>query len=179
MDEIAKKAGLGSGTLYRHFPHLGELLATVMSDVITAVVADLYEAAKIPEPDQALRAGMYALAGRIATNRAIRDVFLQHVQQHRIEITPELGAANAQTMELLDELARRAQQAGALRTDITAADLLPLLGTIGSIRVPNAPADLWERYLDLLLDGLAPEAATGLRHQPPPQLIYSATGPVQ
>jgi AcrR family transcriptional regulator len=168
---------LGSGTLYRHFPHLDELLGAVMTDVITAIIADLHEAAGISEPGEALRAGMQALTGRIAADRGIREVLLQHVQHHRIQMTPELVAARAHTMELLDDLVRRAQHAGMLRTDITATDLLPLLGTIGSIRGPDAADALWERYLDLLLDGLTPQAATPLRHQPPPRFTYPTPVP--
>lgn len=178
MDEIAKAAGLGSGTLYRHFPQRDELLAAVSTDLIAGLITGLEEAAAIPDPGDALQAGMQCFAGRIGANRAIRDVVLWRIGHRRMEQTPELIAARARAIELLDGLVRRAQQAGVLRTDVTATDLALVLGTVGRIRMAGNDDDLWERYLDLFFDGLAPQAATPLRHQPPAWLPH-ATPPAE
>jgi len=167
MDEIARAAELGSGTLYRHFPRRGVLLAAVITDHFTQVNADLHQASTLADPLEALRAAMHTLAAHIAANRTVNEVLLNHLEQGRVEPTPELTASRTQTLDLVETLLRRAQDAGELRTDISATDLPPLVAAIGRIHVPNNDPNLWERYLDLVLDGLRTSTPAQLSHQPP------------
>jgi len=167
MDEIARAAGLGSGTLYRHFPHRGALLAAVITEHLVLVSADIYQASTLADPLEALRAAMHALAAHVAANRAVHEALLHHIEQRDLGTTPDLVAARTRALDLLDQLVHRAQDAGVLRTDIAASDLPLVLGVIGRINLPKNDLNLWERYFDLLIDGLRTPTPSQLSHQPP------------
>lgn len=73
-------------------------------------------------------------------------------------------------VELLGELVTRAQAAGDLREDVSATDLVFLIRAIARIRIPDAPPDIWQRYFDLIIDGLHPNAAHPLSKETPDPL---------
>jgi AcrR family transcriptional regulator len=162
VEEITHRAGLGMGTLYRHFATKEELIDAVLEDAFAEIVG-LAEQAVAEEDAWAGLTGFLERALALhGTNRGLKDV-----------IASEQGRGRAQAMRarirpLLARLIDRAHEQGTLRADFTAADL-PLVFWTGG-RVIEATAaiapDLWRRYLGLLLDGLRAPAATPLPAPP-------------
>ncbi|MBK5219120.1 MAG: hypothetical protein JJE35_04965 [Thermoleophilia bacterium] len=83
-------------------------------------------------------------------------------------------------LDLCGELVRRAQRAGAVRSDVTGQDLVFLIavaGSLGELPYPDLREDLWKRYLGLLLDGLRPQGATKLRPGAPARRLIELPEP--
>ncbi|HET8823416.1 MAG TPA: hypothetical protein VFM57_17890, partial [Thermoleophilaceae bacterium] len=79
---------------------------------------------------------------------------------------PRLAELRARSLEAMGRLLKRAQQAGAVRNDISASDLSFLVGSAAhamSAPLPDLRDDLWKRYLRIILDGMKPEGASKLR----------------
>ncbi|MGD0609741.1 MAG: helix-turn-helix domain-containing protein [Streptosporangiaceae bacterium] len=146
LDEIAARAGVGPGTVYRHFPSKENLFEAV----IAARVADLTDDARRRAGDADPGGAFFGFLGRfreeVAAKRDLPDA---------IAIT---GPLQRDLHAALDVLLRRAQQAGAVRADITTPDLLTLLkGLLRSISdLPPGAAgqDLTDRLLTVITDGL-------------------------
>jgi AcrR family transcriptional regulator len=153
MDEIAKRAKIGPGTLYRHFPSRDDLLAAVyISEVEKLAEAQRKFSAELP-PVEALRAWML--------------VFIDYIAAKRI-IAPALNAMASgpalvyqQTTRVMEEaanaLAIRAVASGDLRSDV---DLMDMLRAIYGISSANSTDD-WptkaRRFVDILIQGSRPQ----------------------
>ncbi|AKU15853.1 TetR/AcrR family transcriptional regulator [Luteipulveratus mongoliensis] len=169
MDEIARTAGVGSGTLYRHFPDRTRLLTAVLADRIQTVIEAIEAAADIEDPEVALRTALHEFGSVVAADRAVTELL---IAEHVVEL-PDNDALQVRALELLEGIVARAHAAGVLRTDIAATDLPPLI--VAAVRAPlpglgdTEDPDLWERYLQVISDGLRPSAAsTPLPHHAPP-----------
>ena len=163
VEEIARRAGVGMGTLYRHFPAKEDLIDAVLEDAF----AELLSAAEQALVEQDAWAGFRGFLERVfalhAENRGLKDIIATRAH----------GKARAEAMRtrmrpLLRRLIERAQEQGTLRADFTPEDM-PLVFWAGG-RVIEATAavapEFWRRHLGLLLDGLRAEAATPLPHPP-------------
>jgi AcrR family transcriptional regulator len=146
LDEIAALAGVGPGTVYRHFPSKEELFEAV----IATRVRDLIDDARSRAGDADAGGAFFGFLGRFrqeaAAKRDLPDaIAIAGPLQH------DLYAA-------IDVLLRRAQQAGAVRPDITTQDLIVLLkGLLRSINdLPSGATDqaLTSRLLTIVADGL-------------------------
>ncbi len=163
VDDITREAGVGMGTLYRHFPTKEELIDAVLEDAFEELV-ELAEEAAAAEDAWAGFAGFLEQAlAQHAANRGLKDVLA----------TSERGAQRAEAMRkrirpLLQRAIERAQDQGALRPDFTAEDLPLVFWTGGRLIETTATVapDHWRRYLGLLLDGLRAEAASPLPAPP-------------
>jgi AcrR family transcriptional regulator len=163
VDDITREAGVGMGTLYRHFPTKEELIDAVLEDAFEELV-ELAEEAAAAEDAWAGFAGFLEQAlAQHAANRGLKDVLA----------TSERGAQRAEAMRkrirpLLHRAIERAQDQGALRPDFTAEDLPLVFWTGGRVIETTATVapDHWRRYLGLLLDGLRAEAASPLPAPP-------------
>lgn len=163
VEEITQHAGLGMGTLYRHFPTKEELIDAVLEDAFAELEAAAGEAAAAENPWSGFAGFIERVFSLHAANRGLKDVLAARGQgSERAE------ALRARIKPLLRTTIERAQRQGTLRSDFTAEDL-PVLFWSGE-RVIHATAtvapDYWRRYLALLLDGLRAEAATPLPGQP-------------
>jgi AcrR family transcriptional regulator len=133
VDEIARRAGVGHGTVFRRFPTKEALLLAVVARRIESLTAVAEEAADAPDVEAAF-AGFIRSAGEsYARDRAL----VQGLD--RCEGRPELDALIA----AVDRLASRAHEAGVLRRELGGEDVLKL--------VPTASF-----YPDVVLDGLRP-----------------------
>jgi AcrR family transcriptional regulator len=145
LDEIAALAGVGPGTVYRHFPSKEELFEAV----ITARLRDLVEDARSRADDADPGRAFFGFLGRIRQEAAAkRDL------PDAIAIA---GSLQDDLHAALDVLLRRAQEAGAVRPDITTPDLIILLkGLLRSISDTPGTADqaLSDRLLTVVTDGL-------------------------
>jgi AcrR family transcriptional regulator len=159
IDEIAKRAGVGVGTVCRHFPTKQALIDAVVADMATTLVADAREALEAPDAGAAFEDFVHRLADAQARHKALAE---------RMATEGQLPAAaretKAELRAALAELVERAQRDGALRADVSAADIsLTFAGVAGVTAIAGAAnASLRHRYVALLLDGLRPGRASPL-----------------
>ena len=152
MDEIAKAADVGVGTLYRHFPRRIDLVEAVYLEDVDGLVALADEVTGRDAPWQALR--MWLL-GFVRYAQAKRT-FLTELHE-AFEKSPDLALSSRLRIHTAAELVlTRAQQAGVARDDIDAADLMQLVG--GMCMSRGATLEQNERLLGLVLDGLQPQS---------------------
>jgi AcrR family transcriptional regulator len=153
LDEIAAMAGVGPGTVYRHFPSKEELFEAVVAARLRDLIADARGRADDPDPGRAF----FEFLGRFRHEAAAKRDFPDAIA------TP--GSLQDDMFAALDVLLRRAQQAGAVRADISTPDLIALLkGLLNTIndRPPGAADQgLTNRLLAVVTDGLRPPG-TGL-----------------
>ena len=156
MEDIARRAEVAVGTLYRHFPAKDDLVAAVVEDG-TAQVAALAEWAlaaveRGAEPGAALDALFREVADRHATDRAVKAAtgrLDDDLEAALAAAAPESGAGRA--ARAITALLDHAREHGAVRGDVTLGDLVLLLGSVPG---PEVAADRRARYLDIVLAGL-------------------------
>ena len=158
VDEITRHAGLGMGTLYRHFPTKEELVDAVLEDAFAELVQLAEQAAAAEDAWAGLTGFMEQALASHAANRGLKDVLA--TQEHGAR----RRAMRERIQPLLRKVVERAQAQGALRPDFTAEDLSLVFWAVG--RVIQTTADIapqqWRRHLGFLLDGLRASAATPL-----------------
>jgi len=163
VEEITRHAGVGMGTLYRHFPTKEDLIDAVLEDAFTGLLDAAKEAADAEDAWAGLTSFLERALAEHVGNRGLKDIIA--MRAHGRERTEAL---RARIRPLLRRLIERAQEQGSLRADFAPEDL-PLVFWSAD-RVIEATAgvspDFWRRYLALLLDGLRAEAATPLPHPP-------------
>jgi AcrR family transcriptional regulator len=160
--DIARRAGLGKGTVFRHFATKDDLLAAIVLDRIDALTTAGEELLAVADPGAALLEFLTVAADQ----RQQRDLsFLQEAG----DLNDEVVGARARMFETVHRLVDRARAAGAVRADVTGADVILLMCAPNYVTsyVPDAPPDLWRRYLAIIFDGLRPEGAHALPFPPP------------
>lgn len=150
LDDIAARAGVGAGTVYRHFPSKEALFEAVITARVEDLVADARARSATDQPGPAFFGFLDRMAAEATAKRDLPDA---------IAIP---GALQDALHSCLDQLLTRAQAAGAVRPGITAADLIVLLkGLFASLRSaapgPIDPA-LRNRIFAVVTDGLRPPA---------------------
>jgi AcrR family transcriptional regulator len=142
LDEIAGRAGVGIGTVYRAFPTKEALFGAVANARVADLVAEADRRADDPDPGAAFF-GFLARVG--AEGAAKRDM---------PEAITVSGAVQDELYRAMAVLLRRAQDSGAARVDITITDLVALMkGVMTSVRDASDP-DLVERVIAVVVDGL-------------------------
>jgi AcrR family transcriptional regulator len=158
VDGIADGAGVGVGTLYRHFPTKTALIDAIFERHLDEIAAAAREALTDPDPWDGLAAFLEHVVAAQAGNRGFAEIVATHLTEERL-----VAKARETVRPLLAELIARAQAAGSLRPDVTYEDISALLWTSGRVAVATrdvAPR-YWRRNLALALDGLrAPGAST-------------------
>ncbi len=148
MNALAKAAGVGVGTAYRHFPTRQVLLEALAAESFAALVADARAGAADPAP----AAGLHRLL-RAGLTLLHDDPALAAVLSTPGHACPETAALGADLFTALDDLLDRARAAGQVRPEVTADDLRRLVcGIQHAARIGED--DGTDRYLDILLAGL-------------------------
>ena len=158
--EVARRAGVAKGTLFRHFPTKRALLSAVVVDRIAALRTLIGTVtAEHPPGLPAVAQIMSRGAELLASDRSFFDAAMAHVGGDG-ELRREKLALEA----ALDGLVAAAQSAGELRDDVRGADLAILMMAATNTCAPTQDLrpDLWRRYLALMVDGLRPGATTPL-----------------
>ena len=152
LDDIAKQAGVGPGTLYRHFPTRAELLEGVYRTEVEKLAAAEREFAKSMPPIEALRAWMLLLVDAIAMKHIIAPALNALVGDPK----KVFKASYAQIRHAIRALVKRAVNAGDIRKDLDPIDLLRAL--VGVSNVASSPD--WQesarRLVDILITGSRP-----------------------
>jgi AcrR family transcriptional regulator len=165
VEEIARRAGVGKGTLYRRFPTKEALVRAIFDDILDEIEALSEQSEAEPDPREAFAGYLNAAAHMTASNQGFYDV-----------VARGLGAAalsaeqRKRILVAAERPLRRAQDAGVVRADLVPEDVQIMLRMLGAA-TRSAPDghpmdDHWQRYLGLLLDSTHPDAATQLPAEP-------------
>jgi AcrR family transcriptional regulator len=160
--DIARRAGVAKGTVFRHFATKDELIAAIVSVHMTALTAVVKGLLESTDPGAALLEFLTLAADQR--------------QQRDLTFLTSASAANPTVARLYDELhstfvllVDRARECGAIRNDVTGTDVFLLLCAPVHVveQLADPPPDLWRRYLAIIFDGLRPEGATPLPRPAP------------
>jgi AcrR family transcriptional regulator len=147
MDDVACEAGVGVGTVYRHFPNKEALLGELVAAKFRTFGDNAERALEVEDPWEAF-AGLLRANGEIC----VRDIGIQEA----LSRTPEAWRLAEPEYERLDALANqlvaRAQEAGVLRQDFTVAEIPMLMSGLYSTMAVSGYD--WHRHLEIILDGL-------------------------
>ena len=148
LEDIARRAGVGIGTLYRHFPTRLDLQAAVFRSQVGAVCGRGDELLNTAPPDQAFAAWIRSLAAYLVTKRGLSRALIEAVGAESELISTCWVAMRETTQRLLAS----AQQAGSVRADVDAGDVMRLIHgvTVSTEKQPER-ADM---LLSVMLDGL-------------------------
>ena len=171
VDEIARRAGVGMGTLYRHFPTKGALADAILEERFAAVTAFAEDALELPDPWDGVVHYLTRVVELQTLDRGFKDLIAARLREE-----DALAPARARLEPLVARIVERAQAAGALRADVTVADVSVLLWATGRVVECSEPVSpgQWRRFLALALDGLRPVGATPLPEPPLDRRQYRA-----
>jgi AcrR family transcriptional regulator len=165
LDDIARHAGVGTGTAYRRFANKDELIDALMADRIAEIGQIARERLDEPDPWVALT-GFFerALALQVA-DRGLKEVLFSpgHGRDRSDHARRQLGP-------VVTKLVKRAVEAGVVRSDMTTTDV-PVINFMLTLVVDlgrEVEPELYRRYLAIILDGLQPR--DGLEPLPVPAL---------
>jgi AcrR family transcriptional regulator len=150
IDEIARRADVGVGTLYRHFPTKEALYAAVVLSRLEAAVADAQALMRSLDPG----AAFFGFVERLVQQGSVKKDLIEALGEMDSGFKASLGDAKTEFKGALAKLLARAQRAGAVRKDATVADVFALIhgpfAAIGRDADPKARA----RLLNIVCDGL-------------------------
>jgi AcrR family transcriptional regulator len=159
VDEVARRAGVGVGTVCRHFPTKQALVDAVLVRMYQSLVEDAHRALELDDPADAFEAFFLSLAEFQVRHRALAEQMAAELElpETSDELRDQLNAS-------VSTLVQRAQAAGAIRADIGPADAAMLFA--GAAHAASLIGDvepaLLDRYLRIILDGLRPARPSAL-----------------
>ena len=165
LDEVARTAGVGVGTVYRRFPDKEALIEALFRDRIDAMVLAAEQALTEPDPWQALVSYLEFAIELMAGNAGLRQILMFSTYGK-----DRVAYARSQMQPVITQLVERAQTSGDLRPDFAGTDVKMIVFMLSSLAEYASPArpDLWRRYLALLIDGLRPARDTVTELPAPP-----------
>lgn len=158
LDDVAHHAGVGVGTVYRRFPTKEALIEAVFTDQLEDLLALAEEALTAPTAWAGLTDFLRRAARLHATSRGLRDAALYVGVERR-----HFARAGERIVPLVQRLIDRAHAEGTLRPDVNVHDVPIIWAMISNLPVhrPGGSSGLYERYLQLILDGLRAGPGTG------------------
>jgi AcrR family transcriptional regulator len=147
VGEIAERAGVGRGTLFRNFPSKEHLIAAIVVERMNEAIVSGRELSTAPDPGDALFQFLHEIVGRQQMDRAlfeaVADTFLAN---------PDISAAYTELIGVLEELVARAQDAGAVRGDVSALDIMMLTKGVcqAAMAFQGLDSEIAERQFDLV-----------------------------
>lgn len=153
LDDVARRAGVGVGTVYRRFPGKEALTEALFEDRLDSLVAIAEQALADPDPRCGLHAYLEGAAELLVADRGLRQI-LMYAPFGR----DQACHARERLQPVVGQLIERAQAAGAVRADLRSSDIpsiMLMLAAAADYARPVRP-QAWRRYLVLLLDSLAP-----------------------
>jgi AcrR family transcriptional regulator len=148
LEDIARRAGVGIGTLYRHFPTRTDLVQAIYVDEVEALSRSAAELAGL-EPWEALTSWLERFVGYVATKQALAEELFAVADEERQAV---FAGCRSMLYGAGEPLLRRAQDAGIVRSDVSIEEVIRLVAGIAKIPADN-PEDV-QRVLAVALDGL-------------------------
>ncbi|GAB3209310.1 TetR/AcrR family transcriptional regulator [Marinactinospora thermotolerans] len=150
LDDIARHAGVGVGTVYRRFSGKRELIETLLREQVEDLAAVEARSLACEDPWEGFVHYVMGISELFVRDRGLREVTLMGTFG---DIT---ASARDRFLPTISRMMERAQESGRMRPDVTPTDLPVIglmLGTAGEYAHALRP-DLWRRYLLIILDGL-------------------------
>ena len=155
VDEIGRRAGVGPGTLYRHFPTKEALFEAVLVAHIERLARYGQELAGGDKPDEAL----FEFVGRLASEAASKRNLVDALSGTGYDIKTTSSESKAALEDVFQLLLSRAQSAGLVRSDVQPADLMALVMGACSLGAPETTECSQQRMLAVVCAGLKSEPA--------------------
>ncbi len=156
VDEIARRAGVGTGTLYRHFPTKEALFEAVLVAHMERLIRYGQELAGSDQPDEAL----FEFVGRLASEAASKRNLIDALSGAGFDFKATSSESKAAFEGVFQILMARAQGAGLIREDVQPADLMGLVMGACAQVTPERTDCSQARMLAVVLAGLRPEPAS-------------------
>jgi AcrR family transcriptional regulator len=153
LDEVAREAGVGVGTVYRRFPDKETLVSELFRDRVDALVTVAETACTFPDPWRGLVSYLEYAAAAMAEDTGLRQLMMFGTYDR-----DQVCYARDRMRPVISKLVERAQASGDLRADFAATDVKMIafmLASIAEYAAAVTPA-VWRRYLGMLIDGLRP-----------------------
>jgi AcrR family transcriptional regulator len=157
VEEIACRAGVGIGTLYRRFPTKDSLIDAIFQEHLEYMAAAAVQALDATDAWGGVLEYLTHVVERQAADRGLSEIVGAHLRTEHL-----VARGRARLRPLVERLIVRAQEAGKLRSDVVYEDISVLLWTTGRVvdATREVAPEFWQRYLALLVDGLrAPDAS--------------------
>ena len=149
IDEIARRAGVGAGTVYRHFPTKEDLFRAVIEDRISRIVDDGRAVLASGDPGEALFTFLRSMVLQWgAMDRGLADA----LAGLGIDVATAMPEAEGEFLGVIGELLRAAQKAGTVRRDVDVPDVKAIV--VGTQAMQAYNPDTAERLMEVVLDGL-------------------------
>jgi AcrR family transcriptional regulator len=167
LDEIARHAGVGVGTVYRRFRTKEELVEALFMSRLDQVAAIADQAFEAPDPWSGLVSFMERMAEIMAGDLGLRQILMFATYGRDL-----VAVARERNAPLVERLVERAQAAGQLRSDLRQTDIVFIVFVLTEAAqlAQAASPGIWRRYLALILDGMRP-ARAGVTPLPVPALL--------
>ena len=164
LDDVARAAGVGVGTVYRRFPDKDSLVSELFRDRIDALVTVAEEACEAADPWRGLVGFLEYIASAMADDQGLRQLMMFGTYDR-----DQVCYARDRMRPVITRLVERAQASGDLRADFQATDVKMIAFMLASIAeyAASATPEVWRRYLAMLVDGLRP-ARDGVTELPVP-----------
>jgi len=153
LEEIARRAGVGIGTLYRNFPNRQALVEALYVDEVEEVCRVAAELDGAEDPWEGLSSWLERLIGYIATKRVLASELLNYLDKD----APLFTSCRTLLWAAGEPLLKRAQESGAVRSDVSIGDVMHMV--MGIAKIPTSEPGQAEHLVRVALDGL--------RYRPP------------
>ena len=148
LEEIARRAGVGIGTLYRHFPNRQALLEALYVEEVEAICRVAAEFDDDGDPWEALSSWFERFIGYIATKHALAGELLNYLDKD----APLFTISRTMLFAAGEPLLERAQESGAVRPDVNIGDVIQMV--VGIAKIPTSEPGQTEHIVRVALDGL-------------------------
>jgi AcrR family transcriptional regulator len=157
IDDVARRADVGVGTVYRHFPTKDALLDALTDQLFDVVAAHARDMLALDDPWDAFQRALWFGAEKTAGDRAFAEILAASSY-----LPPRTSPGKEDLRLTIGEIMRRAKAAGQMRPDVEFEDITVVMCGIGSASgMPHPSPEAWRRHLTIILDGLRAEAASG------------------
>ncbi|MFD0138319.1 TetR/AcrR family transcriptional regulator [Streptomyces sp. NPDC003328] len=159
LDDVARRAGVGVGTAYRHFPNKYVLAQAVLAETMEAMLDAAERAARMEDAAAGLTAFFEAVLEPQASKRALGEL-LRSTRTSE----PDANDVQSRVERCIELLLQRGREQRVIRADLAATDIGVLMSVMTRLIETFGEADpqLWRRFVPILLDGLRADAPSPL-----------------